>query len=249
MNTKFLSSALSIFIVLASAACASAQNVLLFTFDDSGPNTTATVTGSFDTSGLSFSGQTSPVAPGAFPFALSTGFYLGTTTATNVDQYVGATAPGPTSNSIFLFNFFPNSVETPLSEYLEIVATFGDGFSSISLAEGETSFNADALENNVLVFGVNDFNNLSGSFLSATPTTVLSDPSGENTIQFVLAVSDVLLGDVNQDGVLNFEDIGPFIEALANGAAFSPDADIDQNGEVNFLDVFPFILILFQIVF
>ena len=77
----------------------------------------------------------------------------------------------------------------------------------------------------------------------------MSDPDGENVIQFVVAVSDVLLGDVNRDGVSDFEDIGPFIEALANGAVYNPDADIDQNGEVNFLDVFPFILILFQIVF
>lgn len=107
MNTKFLSSALSIFIVLASAACASAQNVLLFTFDDSGPNVTATVTGSFDTSGMSLVRQKSPELPGMFPFHSSTGFFGGTTTATNVDVFEGATATGSGDGFALLFNFFP----------------------------------------------------------------------------------------------------------------------------------------------
>ena len=251
MNTKFLSSALSIFIVLASAACASAQNVLLFTFDDSGPNVTATVTGSFDTSGMSLVRQKSPELPGMFPFHSSTGFFWGTTTATMVDQFEGGIAPRANANGFpLLFFFYPGAVDTALSEYLEINVSQHDGFSFIALAEGETSFNADTLASNVLVFEATDLDDIGDNgFLSTTPTTVLSDPDGENVIQFVVAVSDVLLGDVNRDGVSDFEDIGPFIEALANGAVYNPDADIDQNGEVNFLDVFPFILILFQIVF
>lgn len=53
----------------------------------------------------------------------------------------------------------------------------------------------------------------------------------------------VILGDVNQDGFVNFLDISPFIAILAGGG-FQVDADIDQSGEVNFLDIAPFILIL-----
>lgn len=77
MNNKFRASVLSLSILIGSTAFAPAQNNLLFTFDDSGPSVTATVTGSFDTSGLSFLQQTPPNAPGVFPFAASTGFFFG----------------------------------------------------------------------------------------------------------------------------------------------------------------------------
>ena len=43
MNAKFLSSASPLLVLFVSATFASAQNVLLFTSDDSGPNVTATV--------------------------------------------------------------------------------------------------------------------------------------------------------------------------------------------------------------
>ena len=53
----------------------------------------------------------------------------------------------------------------------------------------------------------------------------------------------MLLGDVNLDGVVDFFDIGPFINILsANG--FQLEADIDQNGIVDFFDISPFIAIL-----
>jgi len=58
-----------------------------------------------------------------------------------------------------------------------------------------------------------------------------------------LVPSDVLLGDTNLDGVVNFLDIVPFIRLLSTGE-FQAEADIDQNGEVNFLDIVPFIRIL-----
>ena len=57
--------------------------------------------------------------------------------------------------------------------------------------------------------------------------------------------TDLLLGDVNLDGEVNFLDIAPFISILsANG--FQAEADIDQSGGVNFLDIVPFIAILAQ---
>ena len=52
VSIKFTNSVASIVLLLVSATFAHAQNVLLFTFDDSGPNATSTVTGSYDTSGL-----------------------------------------------------------------------------------------------------------------------------------------------------------------------------------------------------
>ncbi len=45
-----------------------------------------------------------------------------------------------------------------------------------------------------------------------------------------------LLGDVNQDGVVDFGDIPAFIDLLIAGE-FYPAADLDENCEVNFLDI------------
>ena len=55
--------------------------------------------------------------------------------------------------------------------------------------------------------------------------------------------SNILLGDVDQDGVVTFSDIAAFIAALQSGT-FIPEADINQDGELNFSDVPLFIAIL-----
>lgn len=52
-----------------------------------------------------------------------------------------------------------------------------------------------------------------------------------------------LLGDVDLNGLVNFQDIQPFISALTSGV-FQAEADCDQNGEVNFVDIAAFIAIL-----
>jgi len=68
--------------------------------------------------------------------------------------------------------------------------------------------------------------------LTSIPTTVFADPSGENS-----------LGDVNQDGVVNFADIDPFINVLISGG-FQEEADANQDGVVNFSDIPAFIAAL-----
>ena len=70
--------------------------------------------------------------------------------------------------------------------------------------------------------------------------TVLS-----NIGEFALVemVFDVELGDVNQDGDVNFLDISPFISVLSTGD-FQAEADVDRSGGVNFLDIAPFIQVL-----
>ena len=55
--------------------------------------------------------------------------------------------------------------------------------------------------------------------------------------------SEVLLGDADCNGVVNFLDITPFIAFLSGGEP-KPEADIDGNGVVNFLDITPFIAII-----
>ena len=54
---------------------------------------------------------------------------------------------------------------------------------------------------------------------------------------------EVLLGDCNQDGVVNFQDIAPFISILSAGG-FRAEADINGDGVVDFADISPFISIL-----
>jgi len=244
VSIKFTNSVASIVLLLVSATFAHAQNVLLFTFDDSGPNATSTVTGSYDTSGLTpgsfFLDEQTPPIPlgGPGPFGTAVVFSFGATTATSIDRFSNATAPGQP----FLVSFSAQ-IETPLSEYLEIVATIGGPQASIGLAEGETVFNADTLANNVIVYQEGAFGgNLRNSFLTSTPTTVFSDPNGDNIIQFVLTPK-IILGDVNGDLIVNFLDIAPFIQALAT-ADFVEAADVNQDSELNFLDIAPFIQIL-----
>lgn len=52
-----------------------------------------------------------------------------------------------------------------------------------------------------------------------------------------------ILGDVNQDGVVNFLDIAPFILVL-QGSEFVDVADINEDGAVTFFDIGPFIGVL-----
>ena len=57
-----------------------------------------------------------------------------------------------------------------------------------------------------------------------------------------------LLGDVNDDGVVNNQDIGPFVAALTGGGSLRPDiafaADVNGDGIVNNQDIAPFVDLL-----
>ena len=59
----------------------------------------------------------------------------------------------------------------------------------------------------------------------------------------VNSYSEVLTGDVNLDGGINFLDITPFISILSGGG-FQAEADCNSDGVVDFLDIQPFIDIL-----
>ncbi len=51
------------------------------------------------------------------------------------------------------------------------------------------------------------------------------------------------MGDVNEDGVVNFLDVTPFVDLITSGG-FHPKADINQDGVVSLLDVAPFVALL-----
>ena len=52
-----------------------------------------------------------------------------------------------------------------------------------------------------------------------------------------------VLGDVNQDGLVNLLDVAPFVELLTDGG-FQQEADINMDGVVNLLDVSQFVALL-----
>lgn len=63
-----------------------------------------------------------------------------------------------------------------------------------------------------------------------------SDPSR-------LEKSNVILGDVNLDGVVDLLDVGPFVDLIVSGT-FQAEGDINQDGIVDLLDVGAFIDLL-----
>ena len=76
----------------------------------------------------------------------------------------------------------------------------------------------------------NVYGNTASSWEAATPTPGVFE-------------SGFLLGDANQDGVVNFLDISPFITLLSS-EDYLVEADTNQDGFLNFLDINPLINIL-----
>ena len=58
-----------------------------------------------------------------------------------------------------------------------------------------------------------------------------------------IPASEILVGDINLNGVVDFFDISPFIELLSNGE-FQAEGDFDGDGVVGFLDISGFIAAL-----
>ncbi len=79
--------------------------------------------------------------------------------------------------------------------------------------------------------------------LETSQLTEFAELSDRGQIAFQSNVSELLFGDCNQDGVVNFFDIVPFISILSD-ADYLAEADIDQNGVVDFLDIQHFIALL-----
>ena len=65
----------------------------------------------------------------------------------------------------------------------------------------------------------------------------------DKTIRDNPKAPEVILGDANRDGIVDFFDIARLIELLAS-RTYLEGADCNQDGEVDFLDISPFIAIL-----
>ena len=73
----------------------------------------------------------------------------------------------------------------------------------------------------------------------------LSATSGGIFVNFfpegsIVTVNNVLLGDINRDGVVNLLDVEPFVDLITNGE-FQFEGDLNGDGDGNLLDVDPFI--------
>ena len=121
----------------------------------------------------------------------------------------------------------------------------------LTSASGALTISSESFPDIVLageLEGVNDLGNTmvpANTLISISYAGVLG-ADGPRIISLSVAeveADDCILGDVNQDGIVNFLDISPFISALSSGG-FSCEADVDQNGVVNFLDISRFITLL-----
>ena len=128
------------------------------------------------------------------------------------------------------------------------------GFSSsldLSTLDGTNGFVINGIDNSgrsgISVSGAGDVNGdgiddlIIGAY-RADPNG--NRDAGESYVVFGRAsVTNPLLGDANQDGVIDFLDIAPFISLLSSNG-FLDEADINRDGVVDFLDIGPFIDVL-----
>jgi len=75
------------------------------------------------------------------------------------------------------------------------------------------------------------------------PDEDLFEPSATLAVTLISEFPQIMLGDCNLDGDVDFLDISPFIAVLASNG-FLAEADCNEDGVVTFLDISPFIAIL-----
>lgn len=109
---------------------------------------------------------------------------------------------------------------------------------SLSASLGNVTQNAD---------GTWDWEFTPNQQYSNAPVTITATDSGGQTQQVTFNIdvtpAPFLLGDMNQDGVIDFSDIPSFISILQNGS-FLDEADINRDGVVDFGDISFFIELL-----
>ncbi len=114
------------------------------------------------------------------------------------------------------------------------VETPGSAFFSVTSNSGGYAIPVDTDATHPVTFS-------QGGVATSTLDAVVA--GGSNAKLDYVPTSMVLLGDVDQNNMVNFLDIAPFI-AVLQASAFQAEADCDQNGVVNFLDIPAFIAIL-----
>ena len=176
---------------------------------------------------------------------LVTGIYIGANADSNDNsltisgRVMAATAEigaaGNVGNQLILNSTATNAIETLSLNENNSLLIEGE-FATLDLLDtelGSTDLFAVIDGNSQLITELNFDTLLRTSFDATTGYTTFT----------AATVEQLLLGDTDRSGAVNFLDISPFISLLATGQ-FQAEADIDQNGVVNFLDIAPFIQIL-----
>ena len=74
-------------------------------------------------------------------------------------------------------------------------------------------------------------------------TITYTGGDGNDIILRAAEIVNVLLGDVNLDGIVSLLDVAPFVDLISSGM-FQAEADVNEDGVVDLLDVAPFVAIL-----
>ena len=145
-----------------------------------------------------------------------------------------------------LIDFVPGNDALIAFESTNAISITGDDFGFIIAGTALPTLNIYVPENFVsgsTLSGAATFTDLAFDDLSSlVGETRTLDLAGNITVSFE-TVTEIVLGDSNLDGEVNFFDIAPFITVLANGS-FLEQADVNQDDEVNFFDIAPLIAIL-----
>ncbi|MEM9410426.1 MAG: FG-GAP-like repeat-containing protein [Planctomycetota bacterium] len=113
-------------------------------------------------------------------------------------------------------------------------ANGNDGFSSPQVYPMKNP-GSGAVDDDPVIEDFNGDGRLDFAAISASPdqvTVFLNQGSGA-----------ILIGDVNHDGVIDLQDVAPFVAVLVD-AGFQTEADINCDGRVDLLDVSPFVELL-----
>ena len=184
----------------------------------------------------------------------SVGYPVGDTSPAVLNIFTGSTL-GAGDDTLSGGDFVSNAVSaeyTAVSTGLEVSVTG----QSISLAAGtyligitptlEFAVNGQEFFQDAGTAGLTTFlNNPGGALFLPDPETLNASDLDLPTAFTGMAIrietqSDVLLGDVNMDGVVDLLDIAPFVDAIINGI-FIPEADVNGDGVVDLLDINPFV--------
>ena len=97
-------------------------------------------------------------------------------------------------------------------------------------------YQLEGLSGAISAYAINEDSSLS---LVQDLTGFLPDVDTQGLVTYAPAK----LGDVNDDGHVNFLDISPFVSVLSTGD-YDRNADINRDTSVNFLDISGFITLL-----
>ena len=137
----------------------------------------------------------------------------------------GSGSVEPVATSL-LSNLVPGAITDPADPNFDPEAAIQVGDSIIG------TFTADSDTLTFNIFGSEDGGDNFGTENSQSQINAIQLRRVEDV--------EVLRGDANCDGFVNFADIGPFIGFLSSGE-FKAEADVDGSGVIDFADIGPFI--------